>query len=329
MKNLVLIVITLFMMTTVKTTAQNLKAGKNQVNFSSDGEKIAAHLFLPEDYEAGKKYPAVIVSPPATSVKEQTAGIYAEVLSKKGFVTLAFDPRGWGKSEGIPFVFNPDWQVRDSRNAVNYIMTLDATDKDNIFNLGICMGAGWAAFETAFDSRIKALSIISPYLIDVHETVSLMGGVDNFRAMMLTPVTQAGQSQFETGKDFYIKPVPETEEEIKIAAEPIYVGMRDYYLPGMPGDVPNWKNKMSLIGSYTLWGFSIFNYTKLLKSTPVYVAYGDQAVSKPGAIRFVNETNPEKVTVIEGAGHFDLYWKPEHVKKISDEIATFYKGYIK
>jgi cephalosporin-C deacetylase-like acetyl esterase len=58
----------------------------------------------------------------------------------------------------MPFVLNPDWQVRDSRNAVNYIMTLDATDQDNVFNLGICMGAGWAAFETAFDTRIKALS---------------------------------------------------------------------------------------------------------------------------------------------------------------------------
>ena len=314
-------------MTTSDITTENFKAGKNKVSFNSDGENIAAHLFLPDDYETGKKYPTVIVSPPATGVKEQTAGLYAEALSKRGFLTITFDPRGWGESGGMPFVLNPDWQVRDSRNAVNYMMTLDATDQNNVFNLGICMGAGWAAFETAFDTRIKALSMISPYLINLNEMIDLMGGSTNFRTTLVTPATQAAQSQFESGNDVHIKPVPETEEEMQ-TADPISIGMRDYYLSGKPGDTPNWKNKASLIGSYTLYGFSIFNYTKLLDSIPKYVAYGDQAVSKGGAIRFVNETNPEKVTVIEGEGHFDLYWKPEHVNKISDEITVFYKEYM-
>ena len=203
-------------MTTTRKTAQIFKAGKNQVNFTSDGEKVTAHLFLPDNYEAGKKYPAVIVSPPATGVKEQTAGIYAEALSKRGFMTITFDPRGWGESGGRPFVVNPDWQVRDSRNAVNYMMTLDETDKDNVFNLGICMGSGWAAYETAFDTRIKALAMISPYLLDLNEMIDLMGGADNFRTTLIAPTIQPGQSQFESGDDFYIKPVPETEEEMKI-----------------------------------------------------------------------------------------------------------------
>ena len=306
---------------------ENFQAGRNVVSFSSDGEKIAAHLFMPDDYETGKKHPIVVVTPPATGVKEQTAGLYAEALSKKGFMTLTFDPRGWGESGGRPFVVHPDWQVRDCRNAVNYIMTLDATDKENVFNLGICMGSGWAAFETAFDTRIKALAMISPYLLDLNELVDLMGGSDNLRSTLIAPTIQAAQSQFESGEDFYIKPVPETEDEVKMA-DPISIGMRDYYLPGKPGDVPNWKNKGCLNESYTLYGFSIFNYTKLLESIPKYVAYGDQAVSKGGAIRFINETNPEKVTVIEGEGHFDLYWKLEHVEKISDEISAFYKQYI-
>ncbi|WP_421921141.1 alpha/beta hydrolase [Marinifilum sp.] len=315
-------------MTLAETKAQTFKAGKNMVSFTSDGEKIAAHLFLPADYEVGKNYPAVIVTPPATGVKEQTAGIYAEALSKKGFLTLTFDPRGWGESGGRPFVVHPDYQVRDCRNAVNYVMTLDATNKDNVFNLGICMGTGWAAYETAFDTRIKGLAMISPYLLDLNELVDLMGGSDKFRATLIAPTLPAAQSQFESGEDFYIKPVPETEEEIKMA-DPISIGMRDYYLPGKPGDVPNWKNKGCLNESYTLYGFSIFNYTKLLESTPKYVAYGDQAVSKGGAIKFVNATNPEKVTVIEGEGHFDLYWKPEHVARISDEISDFFKEQIK
>ena len=44
---------------------------------------------------------------------------------------------------------------------------------------------------------------------------------------------------------------------------------------------------------------------------------------------FAEEVKPEKVTVIEGAGHFDLYWRPEHVEKISDEVAEFFHGHMR
>ena len=102
--------------------------------------------------------------------------------------------------------------------------------------------------------------------------------------------------------------------------------MRDYYLPGKPGDVPTWKNQVAANSQYSLYGFSIFNYTKLFDPIPIYLAYGDEAVSKPGPIRFAEEVKPEKVTVIKGADHFDLYWRPEHVEKIADEVAAFFPG---
>ena len=72
-------------------------AGKNIVQFDSDGQRVAAHLFLPEDYAAGKTYPAVVVTPPVTGVKEQTGGIYAEALSERGFAALVFDPARLGR----------------------------------------------------------------------------------------------------------------------------------------------------------------------------------------------------------------------------------------
>jgi fermentation-respiration switch protein FrsA (DUF1100 family) len=38
---------------------------------------------------------------------------------------------------------------------------------------------------------------------------------------------------------------------------------------------------------------------------------------------------PKEKLVIEGAGHFDLYWKPEHVNPITDRIAAFFKKHMK
>ena len=82
------------------TMSSEFTSGKNIVQFESEGNKVAAHLYLPDDYGVGKKYPAIVVTPPVTGVKEQTGGDYATALSKRGFAALVFDPRGWGRVKG-------------------------------------------------------------------------------------------------------------------------------------------------------------------------------------------------------------------------------------
>ena len=80
------------------------------------------NVYLPPGYDAGKAYPAVIVSGSWTTVKEQMAGLYAEKLAQEGFVTLAFDFRNFGESGGVArFYENPLQKVDDIRNAVTYL----------------------------------------------------------------------------------------------------------------------------------------------------------------------------------------------------------------
>ena len=218
--------------------SSEFKPGRNTVEFDSDGSKIAAHLYLPDDYSAGTKYPATVVTPPVTGVKEQTGGTYAQALAKRGFAALVFDPRGWGESEGKTGYLIPEWLLRDVRNAVDFVRTLDVTDTNNVFNAGICMGSGWAMYETAFDTRINAVAMISPYFAELDTALSMIGA-DGYRNMVVKPLSDAAQASFDTGDEIFIKPVPETEEEIAASPEPLYVGMRDYYLAGKPGDTPD------------------------------------------------------------------------------------------
>jgi hypothetical protein len=75
-----------------------------------------------------------------------------------------FDPRGFGESEGHAQLEDPYRIVEDTKNSVSFIRTLDQVDADNVFNMGICMGSGFAAYATAFDARVKAVAIVSPYL---------------------------------------------------------------------------------------------------------------------------------------------------------------------
>ena len=96
----------------IGTNAQNIedKIMKEKVYYNQKYSdiKIAGELYKPENFDKSKKYPAIIVVHPAGGVKEQVAGLYAQRLAEKGFVTLAYDAAYQGESGGIPhYLENP------------------------------------------------------------------------------------------------------------------------------------------------------------------------------------------------------------------------------
>lgn len=235
-----------------------LKPGRNAVAYLSQTEKVAANLFLPDDYVSGEKRPAVIINPPASGVKEQTVGVYAQAMAKRGFAALAFDPRGFGESEGIRQLQDGFRVADDIKNGLSYLGSLDAVDTEKLFAIGVCAGSGYAAFATAFDSRVKALGIVSPYLTSQEEFLQLVGGSGPLRATLLPAAAAAEQKFYETGKNTTVRVVPVTDEEIA-RGRGIALGMRDYYLDGLPGDVPGWRNELSLLSTKPVLAFNIFN----------------------------------------------------------------------
>jgi uncharacterized protein len=73
---------------------------RSDVKFNSAGLRLVGHLYCPDDGGAGP-HPAIVVSHPASGVKEQAAGLYASRLAKLGFITLTFDAYQ-SESEGAP-----------------------------------------------------------------------------------------------------------------------------------------------------------------------------------------------------------------------------------
>lgn len=114
------------------------------VSFPSDNLKIAPNLYCPANSALDKKpLPAVVVSHPASGVKEQTAGLYAKRLAEKGFITLAFDAACQGESKATPRgLKDPAQRVEDIRAAVAFLATMKEVDAKNIGVLGICAPGG-------------------------------------------------------------------------------------------------------------------------------------------------------------------------------------------
>ncbi|WP_252375619.1 alpha/beta hydrolase, partial [Escherichia coli] len=88
--------------------------GSQKVTFKNGSITMAGNLYFPPDYDSARKYPAIVVSHPWGGVKEQTSGLYAQQLAKRGFITLAYDASHYGESGGLPRdLENPSDRVQD------------------------------------------------------------------------------------------------------------------------------------------------------------------------------------------------------------------------
>ena len=105
-----------------KTFTKSDKVIHKEVTFYNRyGITITADMYMPKDIDKSKKYPAIVVGTPYGGVKEQGAGIYAQEMAIRGFVTIAFDESYNGESSGKPrHVSSPDIFVEDF-SAANFI----------------------------------------------------------------------------------------------------------------------------------------------------------------------------------------------------------------
>ncbi len=126
------------------------------------GITLAADLYIPKNYEG--KLPAIAVSGPFGAVKEQSSGLYAQEMARRGFLTIAFDPSFTGESGGYPrFVASPDINTEDFQAAVDYLSLFDNVDPNKISIIGICGWGGIALNTASIDTRIKATVCVTSY----------------------------------------------------------------------------------------------------------------------------------------------------------------------
>jgi len=124
------------------------------VEFFSDGTRIAAELFSPPGLAGGA--PAVVIAHGFGGIKSFFVADIARAISAAGFVSLTFDYRGFGESAGPRNRLRPLEQVADIRAGCDFLRTLPTVDPDRIGIYGTSFGGGLAIAAAAGDPRARA-----------------------------------------------------------------------------------------------------------------------------------------------------------------------------
>ncbi|MBD0404496.1 alpha/beta hydrolase [Flammeovirga sp. EKP202] len=218
-----------------------------KVVFKSEGLKLVGNLYYPEGYQKGKSYPTIIVAGSWTTVKEQMAGLYAQKLADNGFITLTFDFRNYGESEGEPrFWENPTMKVEDIKNAVTYLETLPEVDESKIGTFAVCAGSMYTLMAAAEDQRIKAVVTAASWLQDGEAVKLFYGGEEGVNAK-ITAAQKSKNKYKSEGKVDYIETISTTNPSAAM------YGPFDYYLNPERGAVKEWSNDKFAVMSWEDW----------------------------------------------------------------------------
>lgn len=301
---------------------------KKSVTFKNREINVAADLYLPVDFDANKKYAAIVVVHPGSSCKEQTAGIYAEKLAKNGFVTFAIDASYQGESGGEPrYIEDPAARTEDIRSAIDYLVSLPYVDAERIGALGICAGGGYVVNAAMTERRIKAVGTSAGANIGA---VYRSRGTDATIEML----EQIGKQRTAEARGAEPMIIPWVTEDQKDAADIDVCEAYEYYCTPR-GQHPNSPNKLRYISMANVLGFDPFNMVEKLLTQPLQLIVGDKVgafgsynTGKELYERAVASKNKD-LYIIEGASHYDLYDDLETTDKAVAKLTEFYRKYLK
>jgi uncharacterized protein len=300
---------------------------RTDVTFTSNGLKIAGHLYLPDTdtHTDAAPGPAIVVGHPGTGVKEQAAGLYARRLAEAGFAALAFDAAYQGESQGEPRgLEDPGQRVEDLKAAVSFLATHPAVDPDRIGALGICASGGYSLVAAASDHRIRALATVSAVDIARQFKVGPDGTQDPavFQGLLdAAAAARTAEARGEGTQSFGL--FPATGEEASLGGPHVFEGWEYYCTPRASHE----RSAKTLTWSSVdrIATFDGLATVSLIAPRPLLLIAGRNAVTSWMSVQaFQNAGGTKELHWIDGASHVDLYDKDEYVTPAVAKLAEFY-----
>ena len=288
------------------------------VKFQSQGLNCAGWLFVPEKLPESQNAPALVMAHGLGAVKEQGLEPFAKQFCQAGFVTLVFDYRHFGDSEGEPRCQHfPLEMAEDYKNAITWLSIQPGVDPERIGIWGTSYSGGLVAHVGTVDPRVKAV---------VSQVPSMITPADR-QAMNPKKWAQAGEllardrvERYTTGKVNYLKVVAADGVPCVLPGEESYSNYTKY------GDhAPNFQNQITLESLEKMREFNPVDSIQMMLPTALLVLPAENDSLLPfGAVKaaFDRAAKPKKMIPMP-IGHYDVYEDPWRAQAIEKSVAWY------
>ncbi len=312
--------------------SENVKGKVNihSVTYKLNGLEIAANVYTPANYDTAKKYPTVVIAHPNGGVKEQVAGLYAQRLAEKGYITITADAAYQGASGGMPRnVDKPSHRIEDIHGMADFIAQYAGVDANRLALLGVCGGGGYALKAAQTDKRFKAIATLSMFNSGLVRRNGFMDSQLSTIQARLKQASDARAQEAAGGKIIYAADVKLTDEQIAKLPFDLYREGFEYY--GKTHAHPNSTFRFTMSSLLELMSFDATSTIDLINQ-PLLMMAGSKADSlymSQSAFEKAIHAKDKELFLIDGATHIETYWKKEYVDQAMGKLSVFFEQTLK
>jgi len=291
------------------------------VSFPSGNGSVVGHLYLPENYNSSKRYPAVAVAGSFSSVKEMMAGIYAGEMSRRGVMALSIDYRNYGQSSGILRQYeDPESKAADLSAALKFLAS--RPDVAGTGLLGICTSGGTVLYTAVNDPHVKAVATVVGSFKAPAKSAELYGG-DEGIVLRRAAGLEARELYERTHELKFIRAYSSTENTT------VNYGPQAYYDdPARGGSVRAWRNDVAVLSWNAWFTFDPVSRAPLVK-TPTLMIHSENAAFPDQARAVYDGLAGEKKIIWTNGTHYDFYDRAERVHFSADRVAAHFQALLK
>lgn len=319
-----------------KTFPKSGQVEHSKVSFYNRyGIPLAADVYRPRGMTG--RLPAIAVCGPFGAVKEQAAGLYAQTMAERGFLTLAFDPSFTGESGGQPrYMASPDLNTEDFQAAVDFLSVQEDVDEERIGLIGICGWGGLALNAAALDTRVKATVAATMYDMARVNAKGYFDAEDSEQARYEKRRALNAQRTQDYRRGSYtlgggvVDPLPEDAPSFVRDYYDYYKTPRGYHPRSL-----NSNGGWNVVGCMSFLNQPILQYSHEIRSA-VLVVHGEQAHScyfSRDAFAAMMRGNPrpdnKELLILPDVVHTDLYDGGGKGAIPFDKLAGFFTAHLR